>query len=505
MSNYYFSSFFWSTLQKVINAIIGIISVPLLLRYYGVEQYGILSLATACNSYMHLMDLGMNIGAVRYFTLWRTRGEIDKTYRVARTNITFYAILSFVNCFILIILACFCSYIFSLTYEQIYQMQICLLILALFCVFSWGATTFNQLLISDNKIVYTYKVQSLITILKAFLIGFIFIWHISLSWYFFALTAIIALPIIPYWIKCKTLKLIDTCKPGWYWDEFKIVIVFSLSIFALSLFQVTAYQTRPIILGIFSDNATIVNSEYRIIELIPQFVITISGTFSAVFLPKTTELVEKNKACIDKFVYKWTVWTASLTLCLCVPFILCASEVLSLYVGNQYCYLSKWLVIWIIGTFIQMHTTPANSIIMAIGKTKYLVYTSAFSCILSMIINVLLAKDLGIGSAVIGYSVYIMINISLSYIIYYKKYLNLNIPTVLSSVLQPTLCGLFSLVIIYICKINIIGQQTDYFSKTELFITVFICGIAWLILFVLLLFSFHIIIYKNKIFSTKFG
>lgn len=66
-NNYYFSSFFWSTFQKIINAIVGFISVPLLLGYYGKAEYGILGIATACNGYMHLLDLGMNTGAVKFF------------------------------------------------------------------------------------------------------------------------------------------------------------------------------------------------------------------------------------------------------------------------------------------------------------------------------------------------------------------------------------------------------------------------------------------------------
>ena len=77
-NNYYVSSFFWSTLSKILTAIVGFISVPLLLGYYGKAEYGILSIATACNGYMHLLDLGMNVGAVKFFSQWKAEGKIDK-------------------------------------------------------------------------------------------------------------------------------------------------------------------------------------------------------------------------------------------------------------------------------------------------------------------------------------------------------------------------------------------------------------------------------------------
>ena len=48
-NNYYISSLFWSTLAKILNAVLGFITVPLLLGYYGKAEYGLLSIATACN------------------------------------------------------------------------------------------------------------------------------------------------------------------------------------------------------------------------------------------------------------------------------------------------------------------------------------------------------------------------------------------------------------------------------------------------------------------------
>lgn len=66
-NNYYVSSFFWSTVSRVLSAIVGFFSVPLLLGLYGKAEYGILALATSCNGYMQLLDLGMNTGAVKYF------------------------------------------------------------------------------------------------------------------------------------------------------------------------------------------------------------------------------------------------------------------------------------------------------------------------------------------------------------------------------------------------------------------------------------------------------
>ena len=93
-SNYYLSSFVWSTAAKILTAVVGFVTVPLLLGYYGKAEYGLLSIATACNGYMSLLDLGMNTGAVKFFSQWKAEGDMPKVFRVARTNITFYIIIS---------------------------------------------------------------------------------------------------------------------------------------------------------------------------------------------------------------------------------------------------------------------------------------------------------------------------------------------------------------------------------------------------------------------------
>lgn len=448
--NYYLVTFIWNTLQKVFNAIVGFITVPLLLNYFGADKYGILSLATACNGYMHLLDLGMNTGAVRYFSMWRADGNTDMLNKVSRTNITFYGIIAIINALLLVIVALFGESWFSLNPEQFYQLQKCLIIIALFSIVSWGATTFNQQLIADKQMAYTSQIQTIMVVLKLLLIGCVFWFNLSLDAYFFFLTAITASVIVPYIIKCKRSGLISTIKPGFYWSEFRTVFLFSMSIFALSLFQMTSTQTRPIILGMFATQGPSVNAEYRILEVVPQLVIMIAATFSSMFLPKTTELVVKsdnNEIC--KFAYKWTLLTTIITCCLCFPFILGSKDVLIAYVGQTYGSLSIWLILWLVTTLVQVYSSPSYSLIMAYGKTKKLVYISAVACVLSLIINAMLAPSVGVGSAVIGYFVYIFFSFICYYLFYYKQVLHISRVKIFMSFAKPTICAVSACLITY--------------------------------------------------------
>ena len=438
--NYYISSFFWSTLTKVVNALVGFISVPLLIGIYGKGNYGVLALATSCNAYMHILDLGINTGAVRFFSQWRTEGKHDMIGKVAHTNITFYGIIAIINALVMIAIAIWGRGLFNISAEQFGILRACLVTIAVFSIFSWLATAFNQLLVSDKQMAFTQKAQFVQVVFKAVLIAVVLLVKMPLTWYFFFLTAIIAGLIIPYAARCLRCGLIDNLKPGFYWKEFKVVLLFSLSLFALSIFQMTATESRAIILGIFCTDAADVAADFKVISVIPSLIITIGMTFSTIFLPGSSELaVRQDQQEIEQFSYRWTRLTSIVANVLCLPFILCAREVLTAYVGESFSGLWIWLVLWCITCLIQIHTTPGNSLVLAYGKTKPLVITTAIACVVSIVINILLCHRFGAGSAIIGYLVYVIIVIGLYYFVYYDKLLHLDRWRMAKCFLAPTL------------------------------------------------------------------
>ena len=436
--NYYLSSFVWSTAAKILTAVVGFVTVPLLLGYYGKAEYGLLSIATACNSYMALLDLGMNTGAVKFYSQWKAEGDIPKIFRVARTNITFYIIISAINSALLLLVAFFGEGLFAVESGQFATIRHCLCIIAAFSVLSWVTTVFNQLLIADGQMAYTMKVQCLQALLKAAAVGLVFIADFDITEYFFIVTAIVAMALLPYACRCKRCRLIDGFAPSWHWNDFKVVVTFSLSIFALSLFQMTATQSRPILLGIFASNGATAVADFRIIEVVPQLIIMIGGTFSGIFLPKTSQMVAQNDTkAMHEFAYKWTTYTSVITAMLCFPFILCAGDVLTAYVGKSYAHLAIWLQIWCVTVLVQMHTTPGNALVLAYGKTKLLVRVTAGACACSIALNIALCKYFDVGSAIIAYFIYVLFIIGLYYAYFYKKLLQLSRWRMFKSFLIP--------------------------------------------------------------------
>lgn len=181
---------------------------------------------------------------------------------------------------------------------------------------------------------------------------------------------------------------------------------------------------------------------------------------------------------------------------LSIPFIFCASEVLSAYVGSEYVGLAHWMAIWCLTVLVQIHTTPGNALVLAYGRTRPLVITSALACIISMVINAMLSLHYGVGSAVIGYFFYVIFIIGSYYAVYYKKLMGLSRWKMFRCFLIPT-----CLAIVVLVLVNCVPIRQEYFAAFPMRIQyILICivkSLLWLLPYSALLIAFHVIDIKS--------
>ena len=206
-------------------------------------------------------------------------------------------------------------------------------------------------------------------------------------------------------------------------------------------------------------------------------------------------IVKKTNSEIQLFINKWTKLTTIFVCILCFPIVIASEDVLSAYVGGEYKYLCRWLQLWCFFLIFQMHSTPAYSFVIAKGRTKALVVAAGVSSIISIVINILLCKSIPVGSAVIGYAVYLVCLICVDYIFIYKYYMNLRRVPILKSFLFPLFIGVIGCILIY----NIPFPWIDISSikRINFFIMFAIKSCVWLFLYFCLLFAFRILEWRS--------
>jgi O-antigen/teichoic acid export membrane protein len=472
---YVAKSFGWGVAARIANALIQFISVPLLLNYFGKDNFGLITLAVSINAYLQLLDMGVNIGAVKYFSEWIGLKDFDLLDSVARTSITFYGIIGIINAILLTVVAIWGMHLFKVTSEQAIVLRNLFLILAVFAVANWCSSVFSQLLTANEEIYYSQQLNIIKNILGFLLILITINSDLGLTTYFLWLTLLNSALIIPLYIHTKKKLLIKSFLPASDWLNFGIVFKYSLAIIAMGVFQMSASQLRPVILSMFSSNGIGILSDYRVMETISLFIISIGGMFISIFLPKTSKLIlDDNKKNIENFAYRATLYTSIICILLAMPFILNVNEILKIYVGNKYNYLNPWLITWIFTVLVYLHNSPVASLVLSTGKTKMLVYSSAIASVISLMLNAITCSSLGVGSAVLGYAIYILIQMSFYYFYFNKEVLHLRSWLVFKSFFIPTLLGCLALLVVYLLNIHLMNLILQITIKTMIWFILFI-------------------------------
>ncbi|MFT4095298.1 MAG: polysaccharide biosynthesis C-terminal domain-containing protein [Niabella sp.] len=481
---YIFNSFIWGMAAKIFDAAVKFISVPLLLSYFGEGDFGLITLATSVNAYIQLLDMGVNTGAIKFFSEWIASRRMDLLDTTARTSITFYGIVGIINALVLIGVALFGMTMFSVTPHQSEVLKILFLILSLFAILNWSTSVFSQLLTANHDIKYIQKVNLVKTVLN-FIIIYMTMWFkLNIEIYFVLFCITNSFIVIPYYIKSKKSGLISGCWPKRDWAHFSIIFKYSMALMAMGVFQMSATKLRPVILGVFSKDTTRMLTEYRILETITLFIISIGGMFISILLPMTSKLtLEGVQEKINAFAYKTTLFTTVICTFLCIPFVVGGREILELYVGAKYASLYPWLVTWVLTILLFLHNSPIASLVLSTGKIRMLVFSSAISCTVSLVINAWGVRYLGVGSAILGYAIYILIQVSFYYFYFNKEVLRIDSLQVFRSFCIPALLGALMAVVTIMFSLSFKTLLVNLFAKVT----------VWFILYTASLLIFRIL------------
>nr|WP_320119051.1 hypothetical protein [uncultured Marinifilum sp.] len=459
-----FKGFIFGILSKIIAALSQFIMIPLLIGFYGKGDYGLFVLAFSLNAYLRLMELGVSNGSIRFFAIWFAKGETNKVKEVSRSSMVFYGVIGVINTIVFLLMGVFSNQLFSLDTGQYYIFLWLMIILASSTIFNWLSFVVVQLLTAFEGVAWINQMNSVKSILNLLAVFICVKFEFSLAVFFivFTLTNMVIIPLNLYRFYRVKLSVVSFLKPRWNYPAFKEVLMYSLSLFAMGIFQMSALYLQPVILGAFADNGVMLVADYEIIRTISSFVIVLGGVFMQVLLPKISKLyAEKDVEKINQIIYDGTK-LISLFVCFVVfNIVINTQDILNIYLGSGYNSLVPWLNVSLF-TVLYMHNSAISTLILATGKTKVLVYASAISCFSSLLITMITVSKFGVGAAIIGYAVYISIQMLVMYFYYMPFVLNINPTKVFFQSFMPFI--LISLIVYYfeIVLFNMIDVSSIY-------------------------------------------
>jgi len=469
-----FAGVMWSTITKLISAVLKFVSVPLLLNFYGKEQYGLTVLALSLNVYLQLLDFGFNIGNIKFVSGWISINKPLEINKLTQSNLIFYGLIGLINTVVLILLGYFAKFIFLVPSHDADTLSHLLYILALTGIITWIGSVFKQIIQAYEKIAWD---QRLSLISNSINFGFVMLavkFKLNIEIYFL-LNILASLFPIPFWLyKSKKLAPYLKLKPEWHYDVFKPIFIYSIAVFSMGIFQFSVQNLRPIILGIRCNVSYV--TDFNIIQQLAGLIMLVSGSFLSVLLPIVSKIkVSSDERSLRIVAHDATRYLSIILSFVVFVFILISKNILEVYVGKEYTHLSFWLNLWCL-TLLGYHNMAISSIVLSGTNLKPITYCTGISTLFSLVLAWFIAPQMNVGGVVISFLVYMISMITFYYVYFIPKVLKYDSITILTtSFLKPVLVGLTSFVVShYIMSIGNFARYTYILISIILFTIIYI-------------------------------
>ena len=471
-----FSGIAWTVIQNIVNILYGLVAVPFLISFYGKEEYGLIGLALSVNAYVALLDIGMTNSTVRFFSEYIASKDHERIQKLFNLTHLFYLVIGILNTIILIVLSFFVDSFFNITPEQTIVLRNLVWILALNATFSWLSVCFDQVLTANELIDWIKKRATLLKLLLFVVLAMAILFKWPIEWYFFGFIFMATL-ILPLTV-VKTKKIMPNLHFGYRFDKemVRIIIPYAISIFSFSIFNFLVTSSRPLVLGNIVGPGAV--AEYNILLTITAVVAVFTTSLIQVLLPVLTKLKVTNddmgvQTIINQGTKYVTIFVTSLVLILSIT----SSEILTLYVGEDFKGLSIWLVWWLI-TLLLSHRNVMTALVFTEKKLKSVTIMGAIALFVALVLYVLLIPFLGVGGVVVGWSVHELIHTLFYYKYFMPKRLHIDTKQVFFKSVLPTwlIFGSIALLVFYLIN------RVDFTPIYSIIAKTVFCGVLFLVL-----------------------
>ncbi len=361
----------------------------------GPEAYGTFSLAMAIIGFASMIAiLGLSAGTIRYVALYAAKKDLEKTRGIILSSLKITSITSILISIGLFLTAGYIADIFHTP-----GLALALRILAIAIPFDALTQIFYSALLGLKRIrYYSYSQQIIspsIKIVSALILIFLG----------YRLYAIIGSTIISivftffitlYFLEAKAHSFLKS-RHNYYsfeWALLKCSIPIALSSFIFILMS----WTDTIFLGYFKDVVAV--GIYNVAVPTAQLLYIMPSAFGTLFGPILTDAYSSgNKKKIERIYKAVTRWNISFSTPLLFILVLFSPSIINVFFGKEY--VSGYIATQILSISVVMSsiTLPASWVLITFGKTRALLYITAASAVINIILNILFIPAFGLEGA----------------------------------------------------------------------------------------------------------
>lgn len=279
-----------------LNAILGLVYTPFMLRMLGQSEYGIYSLAASIIAYLSILDLGFGNAVIRYTAKFRAEGKLEEQYSLFGMFTVFYSMIGGIVMCIGFVLYFNIDNLFgeTLSYAEIQQTKTITLLMVFNLAVTFPLSIYGAIITAYENFVFLRVLQ----IFRLLLSTMVMIGLLALGYKAVALVIVqtifnLATLILNYFYCKHRVKIkVKFSKPNT--PLLKEIMIYSFWIFLNVIFDRVYWSTGQFVLGAVIGSVAI--AVFAVAIQLEGMYMMFSTGVSGVFLPRVTAMVTCNNS-----------------------------------------------------------------------------------------------------------------------------------------------------------------------------------------------------------------
>lgn len=422
-----------SYIYQGLNTVVAIFLTPILLKYLGVDEYGLYQMVYSVGHYIMILDLGIGTVMVRYISEYRAKKD-----RIGEEN---FAALIAIFTMIIAVLVFSAGELLNFNIENIFKnlttsdyekSHIMFNLMVIQFVFTVVDHYFHGIVGAYERFVFS-RTLGIVKLVLSFVLNVLFV-VLGFGAVGLVMTntiVIVLLTVVNAWYVFRRLHFKIHFH---HWDFIIVKPAFGLML-AMLLQSVVGFVNSSVdktILGIMCTKADV--SVYSIAASIITLFNTLPTVISGLFQPQVTRMVVHgaSKSQLTDLVIRVGRWQFMMCGLLLLGLTFFGMDFLHLWVGHKLNHDQLWFT-WIIMmvilpfNMVPLVQTVCISILNAYDKRLYRSLILAGMCVINIIVSIILVKWFGPIGCPIGTALSFLIGYAIILNIYYAKGLQLEV------------------------------------------------------------------------------
>lgn len=279
-----------------LNAVIGLLYTPFMLRTMGQSEYGLYALAASIIAYLTVLDLGFGNAVIRYTAKFRAEGKLRELQEMFGMFVVLYGVISVIAFSLGMVLYFNVDGLFSraMTTDEVHKVRIMIMLLSFNLAFTFPMSIWGSIITAYENFIFQRVVNIIRIVLNPVVMTILLCYGYRAITMVVVTTVFNVLTLLINWWFCHYRLNIRVRFGRFRWKFLREVSVYSFWIFLNIIMDRIYWSTGQFVLGIYRGTAVV--AVYAIAIQLLNMYMMFSTAISGVFLPRVTAMVSRHSS-----------------------------------------------------------------------------------------------------------------------------------------------------------------------------------------------------------------